>query len=161
MHRVYLGLGSNLGDRKAHLDLAMCAIEENVGRICARSSYYETEPWGVSAQEPYLNVVLEISTAVFPLTLLKMTQAMELDGGRERSLRWGSRTIDIDILFYGDIVAHFQDLIIPHPRIVERNFVLTPLAEIAADLLHPQTKQNISTLMNECSDQTWIKKCAY
>lgn len=161
MYRVYLGLGSNMGERKAHLDQAVRTLSERLGTVRARSSYYETEPWGVSAQEPYLNMVVEIETEVLPLALLRATQTIEAEGGRERRRRWDSRTIDIDILFYSKVVAHFPDLTLPHPRIGERNFVLVPLAEIAPHFLHPQLKLSIKELEALCPDQTWIKKCAY
>lgn len=161
MNRVFLGLGSNIGDRKSHLDRALSALSSRLGRLSALSSYYETEPWGVENQEPYLNLVAEFETTILPLALLEITQEIETAGGRVRGRRWASRTLDIDILFYSKVVAHFPNLILPHPRIAERNFVLWPMSEIASDFIHPQLTRSINELKDLCPDQTWIRKCEF
>lgn len=159
MHRLYLGLGSNLGERKTLLDSAIRSIEHKIGQIQKISPFYETEPWGVENQTPYLNVVVEVLTTLWPLAILHLVQEIEKEGGRERKERWGSRTIDIDILFFNQEIFTFSDLQVPHPRILDRNFVLYPLADLAPNLVHPVFNKNILELKEQCKDTSWI--CAY
>jgi 2-amino-4-hydroxy-6-hydroxymethyldihydropteridine diphosphokinase len=127
---VYLGLGSNLGDRAANL----AAARERLAPIKRASSIYETEPREMPNQPWFLNQVIEIETDLFPKQLLARTQKIERDLGRKRTVDKGPRTIDIDILLFGESVIHTAELEIPHPRLAERRFVLEPLAEIAPDL---------------------------
>lgn len=136
MADVYLGLGSNLGKRTQYLADARNAIERKAGTITAASSIYDTAPWGPVPQDNFLNQAIRISTALEPRELLAVLHEIERDAGRDRKseIRFGPRTLDLDILLYGDRVLHEEGLVIPHPRLAERAFVLAPLAEIAPDL---------------------------
>jgi 2-amino-4-hydroxy-6-hydroxymethyldihydropteridine diphosphokinase len=137
MPDAYIGLGSNLGDRRQHLADARSAIAARVGHVNAASSIYDTAPWGPVPQDNYLNQIVKIETKLSPRALLTALHAIERSTGRERAneVRYGPRTLDLDILIYGDRVVDEDGLSIPHPRIAERAFVLVPLAEIAPDLV--------------------------
>lgn len=153
MKTVYLGLGSNLGDRRANLDHA-CALLESAGvRVARASSIYETEPRDLADQPWFLNQVLEARTILFPRQLLQRAQQIERQMGRKRSVPKGPRRIDIDILFYGESTIRTEALKIPHPRIAERRFVLEPLAELAGGLRHPVTGQTIREMLSRVSAQ--------
>lgn len=151
-------MGTNLGDRPAHLQQAIVEIERNIGSIVNCSSVYETEPWGVTDQPSFYNQVLKVATTLDPLQLLTATLAIEKEMGRVRAERYGARIIDIDILFFDDLVINTDQLTIPHPRITERNFVLAPLAEIAPDLVHPVVHQTISEIWTASNDRLGVKK---
>ncbi|NLF80781.1 MAG: 2-amino-4-hydroxy-6-hydroxymethyldihydropteridine diphosphokinase [Clostridia bacterium] len=136
--RVWLSLGSNKGDRAAYLNFAVARLREQPDiSVVQVSSLYLTEPWGVSGQEDYYNAALEISTGLQPLQLLRITQSIEAAAGRCRTARWEPRELDIDILVFGDLQLCSADLIIPHPYLGQRAFVLLPLREIAGDLNIP------------------------
>lgn len=132
--RAFLGLGSNLGPRSRNLSAARRRLRERGVRILRQSSVVETEPWGVLDQPRFLNQVLEVDWSGTPRQLLRAAQAVERDGGRVRTRRWGARTIDVDILLFGDARVDERDLVIPHPRIKERAFVLAGLRELGAAL---------------------------
>ncbi|MEA3423494.1 MAG: 2-amino-4-hydroxy-6-hydroxymethyldihydropteridine diphosphokinase [Bacillota bacterium] len=133
---VYLGLGSNIGDKIEYLANAIEYISKNSKiKIIKQSSYYETDPVGYENQDSFVNVCLEIETDLSPVQLLGETQKIENMLGRKREVRWGPRTIDIDILLYGDLKINNEILTIPHPRIIERAFVLIPLQEINKDII--------------------------
>jgi 2-amino-4-hydroxy-6-hydroxymethyldihydropteridine diphosphokinase len=134
---VFLGLGSNLGDRAAMLAQARALLEGPALRIAAASSVYDTSPWGVIDQPRYLNQILEGWTTLSPRELLRRCQDVETRLGRVRSARWGSRTIDVDILLYGTCQVAEPDLTIPHPEMAHRAFVLVPLAALDAGLRMP------------------------
>lgn len=129
--RVFLGMGSNLGDRRRHLADAV----ESLAGVVNVSPVYETDPVGGPPQEPYLNVVVELETALSPRQLLGVAHRLESAAGRVRSERWGPRTLDVDILLVGDLDVDDPDLIVPHPRMWERRFVLAPLADLAPELV--------------------------
>jgi 2-amino-4-hydroxy-6-hydroxymethyldihydropteridine diphosphokinase len=137
MPDVYIGLGSNLGNRAAHLAAARDAIAKQIGELRAASSIYDTAPWGPMPQDNYLNQVLCVATKQTPHELLDTLHAIERVAGRDRTneIRFGPRTLDLDILIYGAQTVDADGLTIPHPRIAERAFVLVPLAEIAPDLM--------------------------
>ncbi|KJR47915.1 2-amino-4-hydroxy-6-hydroxymethyldihydropteridine pyrophosphokinase [Desulfosporosinus sp. I2] len=135
--KVFLGLGSNLGDRAYYLRKAISSLARSTIKIGKISRIYETEPWGVMDQPLYWNQVLEIETTLEPLELLHLCQKIELQLGRERKVHWGSRTIDIDLLIYDNIVSETEVLRLPHPFLEMREFVLAPLREIAPNLVLP------------------------
>lgn len=139
MDTVYLSLGSNLGDREAHLRDALVRLETAEVHVVRRSSVYETEPQDLRDQPWFVNLVVEAQTRLFPLQLLARLQDLEREMGRQRIAPKGPRTIDLDILFYGTFVIDTKELQVPHPRLDQRRFVLEPLAEIAPSLRHPVT----------------------
>ena len=142
---VYLGLGSNLGDRTANLELGLRILGERV-RLVRASSIYETEPWGFVEQPAFLNCVVEGVSAVSPEGLLEILKDTEQSVGRRVTFPGGPRVFDADLLFYGDRTVDWPHLKVPHPRIPERAFVLVPMAEIAADFLHPTLDVTVETL---------------
>jgi 2-amino-4-hydroxy-6-hydroxymethyldihydropteridine diphosphokinase len=131
--RAYIGLGSNLGDPAATLRAAAARLA-SLGQIAAASLVYETEPVGVEDQPPFRNAVVALDTALEPLVLLDALQAIEADFGRERTIRWGPRTLDLDLLWYDGADRDTERLTLPHPRAHEREFVLRPLSEVAPEL---------------------------
>ena len=135
--RAFLGLGSNLGDRAYYLEEAISALASPTLRIVATSRIYETEPWGVMDQPLYWNQVIEVETTLDPLDLLHVCQEIEQRLGRERKVHWGPRTIDIDLLLYDNRVSESEELMLPHPYLEERAFVIAPLREIAPKLVLP------------------------
>jgi 2-amino-4-hydroxy-6-hydroxymethyldihydropteridine diphosphokinase len=145
---IYLSLGSNLGDRLGVLAAIQEALPPEV-EICQVSSVYQTEPWGYRDQPDFLNQVLKARTSLDPLDLLDHVKSIERSLGRQPALRFGPRTADIDILFYGDQVLHEDQLTIPHPRLRERAFVLVPLLEISPDLVVPGSGESISDLLQD------------
>jgi len=146
---VYFGLGANLGDRAANLRAACRRLQESGVRIERCSSLYETEPWGVAEQPRYLNAVCRGETALPPRALLALAKDIERDLQRTPTVRYGPRTIDVDILLYDDLRLETRDLTIPHPRLSERPFVLVPLAEIAPDLRLPGSDRSVRELLGE------------
>lgn len=154
-HTIYLGLGSNLGDRAANLRAAIAAMPPGIEIINA-STIYETAPWGFEDQGKFLNQVVKVQTNLTPEALLDYLKQIEIHVGRTPTFRNGPREIDIDILFYDDLILETDELTIPHPRLAERAFVLAPLMDLAAALLHPVLGQSISELLAKL-DTTDIK----
>ncbi|MBV9411042.1 MAG: 2-amino-4-hydroxy-6-hydroxymethyldihydropteridine diphosphokinase [Acidimicrobiia bacterium] len=133
--RAFLGLGSNLGDRRAHLAAAVEGLQR-ADRVIGVSTLYETEPvGGPEGQGPYLNAVVELDTERSPRQLLELAQSLEEAAGRVRTERWGPRTLDVDVLLVGSLRVQEQDLVVPHPNMWERRFVLAPLSDLAPELL--------------------------
>lgn len=130
VRRAFLGLGTNIGDRRRHL---LDAVQQTPDLVRA-SSVYETEPVGGPEQGPYLNIVVELATALDPFELLGVCRRLEIAAGRERRIRWGPRTLDVDVLWIDGVSVDEPELTVPHPRMHERNFVVVPLLEIAPDL---------------------------
>lgn len=157
-NQVYLGLGSNLGKRQENLALARQLIAVQIGDIVAQSSIYETAAWGLTDQNDFLNQVICINTEYEAPEVLAKVLAVELSMGRVREIKWGARLIDIDILYYNDAIITLDNLIVPHPFIQERRFVLAPLAEIAPDFVHPQLKQTNASLLAHCADTSEVIK---
>jgi 2-amino-4-hydroxy-6-hydroxymethyldihydropteridine diphosphokinase len=152
MHLVYLALGSNLGNRSENLLAAINFLEPDV-RVINCSPIYETPPWGYEDQPKFLNQVIEVETGLAPGELLDYVKNIEHDIGREETIRYGPRSIDIDILFYDDLVINSPPLIIPHARIQERAFVLIPLADLAAEYYHPALRETIKSLLENVDTQ--------
>ncbi|SDP26735.1 2-amino-4-hydroxy-6-hydroxymethyldihydropteridinediphosphokinase [Mucilaginibacter sp. OK268] len=158
MNNIFLLLGSNLGDRKLFLKQAVDHIEAEIAPVIKRSSVFETQSWGKTDAPDYLNQVIQLDTSLPARVLLEKILAIEILLGRERKEKWGSRTIDIDILFYGDEIIHEPDLQVPHPELHKRRFTVEPLAEIAAAFVHPVLHKNILQLKNELIDNLIVKK---
>lgn len=157
MSTVYLGLGSNLGDRLANIKKALHMLESRVD-MQAVSSVYETEPWGLKSQPWFLNVVCSAETDLVPHALLDFLKRIERQLGRQHTVRYGPRRIDIDILFYNDQVIDDPKLRIPHPRLAERAFVLIPLVEIAPDLDHPETGETLRAMLTELEGPAVVRR---
>lgn len=161
MEKVYLLLGGNLGNKMQVFGEAVRLLNKRVGKIARKSHIYETEPWGFASDELFWNQALELSVSLSPEEVLDQTQQIEQQLGRTRkTTQYDSRIIDIDILFFGDRVILLENLVIPHPRIQERKFVLAPLNEIAPKLEHPVLRKNIGQLLSECPDQLRVEKLA-
>ena len=150
---TYLGLGSNLGSRKQHLQQAVFELENSAAnKVLKISSIYETEPVGYVAQPWFLNLVLEMHTNLNPYELLQFVKEIESKVGRKETFKWGPRVVDIDILVYGNKIIKSRQLIIPHPEIHARRFVLLPLSEISPNFIHPEKKLSIKQMLATCSD---------
>ncbi len=140
MEKVYLGLGTNLGNKEHNLYVAVRLINKRIGKVVSLSAFYETAPWGFSSENSFLNAACGIESNLSPWEILKETQAIEYELGRTTKSTDGSykdRLIDIDLLLYGNHVLHTPELELPHPRMTERRFVMDPLIEIAPNVVHP------------------------
>jgi len=156
---AYIGIGSNIGDRKANLEAAVDMLG-NTGGIEAKdvSPFYNTAPVGYPDQPDFLNGVVKIETILSPCELLKICQGIEKKLKRVRTVRWGPRTIDLDILLYSDLIMQDEDLVIPHPHIHEREFVLKPLNDIAPQAVHPVYKMTVHELYERLKNSGFYNK---
>ena len=153
VYTTYIGFGSNIGDRQSFIKQALHFLSDTNGiKINKISSLYETEPVGNVEQGKFLNGVVSIETHHSPQTLLNILKTIEFNVGRQHRMHWGPREIDMDLLIYGDLCLHTPELIIPHPEMHLRRFVLVPLAEIASNLIHPVLKKSIQFLLNHLED---------
>lgn len=149
-HTAYLALGSNMGDRQAYLDGAVSFLGDRKDvRIERVSNYMETEPYGVTDQDKFLNGCMRIQTLLTPYELLEVLHQAEQKAERRRVRHWGPRTLDLDILFYDDLILSEDDLVIPHPEIPKRTFVLEPMVQIAPHLVHPLRRRTMTELLDE------------
>ena len=146
MKTAAIALGSNMGDRLGNLRQAVHLLENQRIRVTTRSDVFETNPVGVENQRRFLNACILVQTDLSPLELLAETQRVETQLGRARDVRWGPRTIDLDILLFDEMVVNEKTLVIPHPRMTERAFVLVPLAQICPGRIHPGTGETIGVL---------------
>jgi 2-amino-4-hydroxy-6-hydroxymethyldihydropteridine diphosphokinase len=158
MNEVYLLTGSNIGNRMDFLSKALLALEDACGIVSRRSAIYETAPWGKADQESFLNQVLQIQTNLDPMALLNAILSIEEKLGRKRNIKYGPRLIDIDILFYNNEVVQEKGLIIPHPQMQFRRFVLQPLAEIAPEKIHPLSHKSVQQMLADCTDPLAVNK---
>lgn len=149
MATVYLGLGTNLGDKEANLCTAIYKLQERIGKQVSLSSFYETAPWGFESDHSFLNAAIGLETNLPPIEILHITQEIEKELGRTQKSVNGSysdRLIDIDILLYDNLVLQTPELTIPHPLMTERDFVMKPLIEIARNVIHPTRQKTLSEL---------------
>ena len=151
-HTVYIALGTNLGERLANLRAAIESMQPEI-TVLAESHVYETPPWGYEDQPAFLNMVVKAETDLEPELLLNNLKQLEVELGRKQNFRWGPRLIDLDILFYDDLVLELPPLVIPHPRLHERAFVLVPLMDVAPDLIHPMFQRRVSDLLTDVDTQ--------
>ncbi len=152
-HRAYIALGSNIGDTRGYLNMAIKRLDENrFCRVVRVSDFIVTKPYGGVEQDDFLNGALLLETLLEPKELLELVHEIENEAGRERKIHWGPRTLDLDILFYDDLVMDTMELTIPHPEIEKRDFVLGPMAQIAGHLRHPLNHKSINEMYRELSE---------
>lgn len=157
--RVFISIGSNLGDRAANCkDAVRRLASDNRVRVVRESALYETEPWGVVDQGPFINSAIEIETGITPRSLFELLKSIEAAMGRTRGERWGPRVIDLDILLCDGLKIDEEGLKVPHPSIAERAFVLVPLNEIAPGLVHPVLGRTVSELLRELPDKSGVTR---
>lgn len=158
MNSIYILLGANLGKPITQIAQATALLEARIGKILKLSSLYESEAWGLEDQPLFYNRALLLQTDIDKQTCLTICQDIETELGRVRLVKWGARLIDIDILYFNDEVYTSENLIIPHPLLQFRNFVLIPLCEIAKDYVHPILSKNTEELLSDCEDSLVVKK---
>jgi 2-amino-4-hydroxy-6-hydroxymethyldihydropteridine diphosphokinase len=159
MNVTYLCLGGNIGDRKTSLYQALLLISQQVGEITTQSNIYETEAWGVENQQAYLNLCIKVETMLSGQELIMQLLNIEQQLGRERTIgaSYEPRTMDIDVLFYNQDIINTPKLVVPHPRLHLRKFVLIPLNDICSSYVHPVLNEPIHNLLNRCEDRMEVK----
>ena len=157
IENIFLGLGSNQGDRELNLKNSIKLLNSRVGKVLNTSGIYESEPWGVKNQNYFLNQVIEIETHIDPNDLLNICKNIEYDMGRKPEIRWGKRVIDIDILYYQSKIINQEKLIIPHKLMHKRKFVMIPLNDLNENHLHPILKITNKEILNKCIDSCKVK----
>ena len=154
---IFLLLGSNLGNKLFYLKQACIAIDEEIGKVLQSSKIYETDAWGIEDQPSFLNQVIEVSSSLTPHQILEKINTLERTIGRIRHGKWGSRVIDIDILYDGSESIQSKDLTIPHPQIQNRRFTLVPLCELDPNFIHPILKRSNQDLLDTCKDSLEVR----
>lgn len=149
----FIALGSNMGDKNDNLNRAMDLIEDRVGRILKKSTVLNTEPYGYTEQDEFLNMAIKVDTELSPRKLLEELLKIELELGRVRKITWGPRTIDLDIIYYGNEIVDEPDLQIPHVDLYNRDFVLEPVAEIGEDFIDPRKNKTVKELLKELKNK--------
>lgn len=157
-NNIFLSLGSNLGNRILNIEKAIELIQHFIGPVEQSSSLYETEAWGFTSQEAFINQVIKVKSELKPVMVLKLIHQIETDLGRVRKEKWEPRIIDIDILYFDDQCVTTTSLIIPHPLLHERKFVLVPLSELSPQFIHPLLKKTNEQLLKDCSDSLGIRE---
>ena len=160
MNIVFLQLGSNLGERESLLQDAIIAIEGRIGQVVEKSKVYESTPWRVEGQENYLNQIVKVKTELLADDILSTVLDIEKELGRIRLEKWGERLIDIDIIFYNDSIIETAQLCVPHKHMHERMFVLTPMHNIAPEMVHPKYNKTVAELLQICKDTELVKEYA-
>ena len=160
MNIVFLQLGSNLGDRQLLLEKAISSINEKVGVVILKSKVYESKAWRVEDQQDYLNQIIKVKTKLSAHDVLSSILYIEKSLGRIRLEKWGERLIDIDIIFYNDLITETPELCVPHKHMHERLFVLIPLNSIASQMIHPKYNKTVNILLQECSDNEFVEEYA-
>ena len=159
MEKVYLCLGGNIGDTRNYLQNAVAMIGRRIGRVVSQSAVYQSEPWGFNAEQMFLNQVVVAETGLEPHAVLELCLQIEAELGRTRSGNgYEPRTIDIDIVFFGQQIINQPDLQVPHPLMHRRNFVLRPLCDVAADFVHPVFGLTVRQLAAVCDDKAVVRK---
>jgi 2-amino-4-hydroxy-6-hydroxymethyldihydropteridine diphosphokinase len=157
MNEIFLITGGNIGNRKKNLETAAGLIQSEIGKIIRSSKIYETDAWGITDQKSFYNQVHVVESNFSAKEVMENILKIEEEMGRVRTIKNAARIIDIDILFFNDDIVNEQNLTIPHPEIINRRFVLSPLNEIASDMIHPVYKKNIHELLAMCKDQLKAK----
>ncbi len=156
--KVVLSLGSNIGNRMENIRASETLIATAIGDVVSKSSYYETAPWGKLDQDGFINSVLVVKTDDMPSELMVKIHEIEQSLGRQKIEHWGPRVIDIDIIFYSNWIVHKEDLVIPHPHIQDRNFVMRPILDIEKNIMHPKLNKTIEELYLDSPDQSEVQK---
>ena len=159
-HQIYLLLGGNIGDRRHYLDAGLEAIAARCGKVVCNSAFYETAAWGKEDQQAFLNRAVQVHTALSPHQVLAAIASIEQRLGRQRQEHWGARTLDIDIIFYDDLILQSPDLVIPHPNLHQRRFVLAPLSDVAPAFIHPVLQLSVEALLASCPDLLPVTRLA-
>ena len=157
MNNIFLITGGNIGDRKKNLKAALGLIESEIGKIIKSSKIYETDAWGITDQKSFYNQVHIVESDFSAQEVMKKILKIEEEMGRVRTIKNAARIIDIDILFFNEDIVNQQNLTIPHPQIINRRFVLSPLNELASNMIHPVYKKNIHELLAMCKDELKAK----
>ncbi|WP_164847876.1 2-amino-4-hydroxy-6-hydroxymethyldihydropteridine diphosphokinase [Sandaracinomonas limnophila] len=157
-HLAYISLGGNIGNTLEIFQNALLAIEKKLGKIIQKSSIYQTAAWGKEDQNDFLNQVILIETSFDAKKLLDSLLTIELLFERKRIERWGPRTLDLDLLSFDNQIENSESLVLPHPRIQERKFILVPLAELNPNWVHPMLRKSVSELLDNCADQLKVKR---